>query len=317
MADTSTMKEPIGGFGFPALQHWYGPYVQNIINSGGVWDFLKSKKIPDWTENKMIPYEPCIANVGIVHCLEQHVDALHLYPRQSRMTMTAVLYTQYVLEKTDGKAFIFWYSSSIWAFQRAMRLLARISEQSSPAYRMAMVALHNGDNSYVPGLEDGRISAFIRDADASLLSNTKYPVYVFVEDALYIYEWEKHLANLKLWKKDGTDITLCCFSTLNQTIDSVFREFVRLRLLGDSHGVFFNDEIFYKAVPDDVTPSMPAIMRYDFRFIHKDAADQYKQDMVATIATLGHNCTTTLGETTLMSELYLQYASFPMNFIGK
>ena len=138
---------------------------------------------------------------------------------------------------------------------------------------------------------------------------TEWPIYVIVEDVLYTYQWEKMLPRLQELRQHGKEVYFVAYSTLNQKLDTPIRKLVYHKLVNDTSTVFFNDEIYYKEIPETVGLDNPAIIRSDPRFVFRDMADDYI-----------HRLTRSFGpdmQDAIMSEIYLQYATHPVDFIGR
>lgn len=303
-------NEKIGGFGFHALRYWHGEHVRNVFEGGGVWEFLRTRAVCRSHKGEPISYTPSIANISMVYCLENNIDSIHLYPRQSNMTNTACLYTQWILEQTKGRCHIFWYTYNKNQFLEILERMWFMCKNSSDACKRVLFnsTLDSVSNRDVDNSGNTVISLYIDKDDEAQLLYTTWPIYVFVEDALFTYSWEKELKFLNELRKSGHKVYFVAFSTLNQNVNTNMRRMVERKLLSDRETVFFNDEIYYKKISEDVNIENPAVVRSDFRFVFKDTADEYIRRMVALFGDDAQD--------TIMSELYLQYAKTRTQFIG-
>lgn len=307
-------NEKIGGFGFTALKYWHGKHITNLFDQGGVWRFLQTRAIALSQNESPVDYTPSIANISLVYCMENKIDSIHIYPRQSNMTTTALLYMYYLIESTNGNCLIYYLTRNRQGFllgvDKLLSIITHIDGSDKTMHDTVSKSLnyHSCHGMEYVCTSSPIICPKLDDDQFNRLKNTCNPVYVIVEDALYFYSWEKHLSRLQELKNNNYDITLICMSTLNQRVDTDMRKSVQCRLLLGAPDVFLNDEIYYNPIPASVDIEIPAIIRTDYKYLHKDKSKQFVDRMRVS---LGDD------SQAMMSEVYLQYESIPVAFIGR
>lgn len=320
MAKINENHEKIGGFGFQELRYWHGKSMSDIFDAKtDVWEFFRCKAVALSQGEEAVKYTPCAANIALIHCLENNISALHLAPRQSNMTNTVLLYIYYLLEikHRDDDCLIYYLTRNSSDFDYQMSKLKLMASYIAGTGSITFKATYNARmfNRNRSMVEDRftnykvDIHSYLKK-DGATMNKIKYyhlPTYIFVEDALHFYNWEELLPTLKALADDGRNITVTCLSTLNGQTNTAFRKKVQQNLMFDTTNVFFNGEIFYEPIPENTSIENPVIVYNDFRYIHKDKANDFRNRMQLCID----------NSDIIMQEVYLQYPSVPTIFLGR
>lgn len=324
MAKINENREKIGGFGFHELRYWHGKSMSDIFDvKTDVWEFFRCKAVALSQGEEAVRYTPCAANIALIHCLENNISALHLTPRQSNMTNTVLLYIYYLLEikHRDDECLIYYLTKNPANFDYQINKLKMMASYIGGTDSIAFKAAHDAKIlcrnksmiTDISAVHKVRIHPYLKKDGVTMdeIWYHYYPTYIFVDDALYSYAWEELLPTLKELADDGRDsgrtITVTCISTLNGRVDTPFRKKIQHHLMFDTSNVFFNGEIFYKSIPEDSSIENPIIVYNDFRYIHKDKADDFRDRLQVCMD----------NSDMMMQEVYLQYPSVPTIFLGR